>query len=67
MGYEQWGGDVAQLVRASDRHAPYPGLIPRCGKGFFSQSTFSEAPFTCVCTPRVQSHALTSVCMLKVL
>ena len=29
------GGDVAQLVRASDRHADDVGLIPRCGEGFF--------------------------------
>ena len=32
------GGDVAQLVRASDRHAADAGSIPLCGKGFFSQS-----------------------------
>ena len=30
--------DVAQLVRASDRHATDAGSIPRCGKGFFSMS-----------------------------
>ena len=31
-------GDVVHLVRASDRHAAGAGSIPRCGKGFFSQS-----------------------------
>ena len=36
-----WGGDVAQLVRASDRHAADAGSNPRCGKGFFSQSQLS--------------------------
>ena len=35
------GGDVAQLVRASDRHAADAGSIPLCGKGFFSQSQLS--------------------------
>ena len=29
-------GDVAQLVRESNRHAADAGSIPRCGKGFFS-------------------------------
>ena len=33
-----WGGDVSQLVRASDCHAADTGLISWCGKGFFSQS-----------------------------
>ena len=36
-----WGWNVAQLVRASDRHAAGAGSIPRCGKGFFSQSQLS--------------------------
>ena len=35
------GGDVAQLFRASDRHASDAGSIPRCGKEFFSQSQLS--------------------------
>ena len=35
------GGDVAQSVRASDRHAADAGSIPRCGKGFFSLSQLS--------------------------
>ena len=60
------GGDVAQLVRASDRHAADAGSIPQCGKGFFlPESTFSTDSLTCVRTFRVQSHALTSVRTLK--
>ena len=60
-------GDVAQLVRASDRHAADAGSIPRCGKGFFSQSQFSVQTLLRVSVhPRVQSHALTSVNMLKI-
>ena len=43
--------DVAQLVRAADRHAADAGSIPRCGKEFFSQSTFSANSLTCVRTP----------------
>ena len=35
------GWDVAQLVRASDRHAADAGSIPRCGKGFSSPSQLS--------------------------
>ena len=34
-------GDVAQLVRASDRHAADAGSIPWCGKGFFFKSQLS--------------------------
>ena len=34
-------GDVAQLVRASDRQFADAGSILRCGKGFFSQSPLS--------------------------
>ena len=36
-----WGGDVGQLVKASDHQAADAGLISPCGKGFFSQSQFS--------------------------
>ena len=44
------GGGVAQLVRASDRHAADAGSIPRCGKGFFSQCRLSYVcPYTRVC------------------
>ena len=68
---ESWclgGGDVAQLVRASDRHATDAGSIPRCGKGFFSQSHLSVQTLLRVSLhPRVQSHALTYVCTLKIL
>ena len=61
-------GDVAQLVRASDRHAAESGSIPRCGKGFFSQSHLSMQTLLRVSVhPRVQLHALTSVRTLKIL
>ena len=40
LNLRQRGGDVAQLVRASDRHAD-AGLIPQCSEGFFSQSQLS--------------------------
>ena len=48
------GGGVAQLVRASDRHAADAGSIPRCGKGCFSQSQLSvqtllRCPYIPVC------------------
>ena len=62
------GGDVAQLVRASDRHAADAGSIPRCGQGIFlPESTFSADSLTMSIHPRVQSHALTSVRTLKIL
>ena len=65
---EPWGGDVAQLVEASDRHAADAGSIPRCGKGFFSQSQLSVQTLLRVSLhPRVQSHALTAVHTLKIL
>ena len=61
-------GDVAQLVRAWDRHADDAGSIPRCGKGFFSQSPLSVQTLLLVSVhPCVQSHALTSVRTLKIL
>ena len=49
------GGDVAQLVRASDRHAADAGSIPPCSKGFFSQGQLSvqtllRCPYTPVCS-----------------
>ena len=48
------GGNAAQLVRASNHHAADAGSIPRCGKGFFSQSQLSvqtllRCPYTPVC------------------
>ena len=51
------GGDVAQLVRASDRHAADAGSIPRWGKGFFSQSQLSVQTLLRVSVqPRVKTH-----------
>ena len=60
-----WGGDVDQLVESdilytlfgritSDRHAADTCSIPRCGKGFFSQSkllvqTLLQCPYTPMC------------------
>ena len=38
-----WG--CSSVGRASDRHAADAGLIPRCGKGFFSQSQLSVWAF----------------------
>ena len=59
---ENGDGDIAQLVRAPDRHAADAGSIPRCGEGFFSQSQLSVQTLLRVSVhPRVQSHALTSV------
>ena len=57
------GGDVAQLVRASDRHTADAVSIPRCGKGFFSQSQLSmqtvlRRPYTPVCN-RMHLHLCT--------
>ena len=44
-----WG--CSSLGRASDRHATDAGSIPRCGKGFFSQSQLSVQTLTCVRVP----------------
>ena len=54
-------GDVGLSV---DWHATDAGLIPRCGKGFFSQSSFSAGSYVYLC---VQSHTLTSVHPLQIL
>ena len=44
------GGDVAQLVRASDRHAADAGSIPQMRQEIFlPESTFSADSFTCRC------------------
>ena len=44
--------NVAQLVRAMDRHYIDAGLIPWCGKGFFSQSQLSvQTLLQCLYTP----------------
>ena len=54
------GGDVPQNGRALDRHAADAGSIPRCGKGFFSQSQLSvQTLFRCLYTSvrnRVHLH-----------
>ena len=60
------GRGCSSVIRASDRHAAEAGSIPRCGEGFFSQSQLSvQTLLPCPHSPRVQSHALTSVCELK--
>ena len=48
--------------RASDQHAVDTGPIPQSGKGFFSADSLTVSVH-----PRVQSHAFTSVGMLKIL
>ena len=58
------GEECRSVGRASDQHAAEAGLSPWCGKGFLSQSQLSmqtllRSPYS----PRVQSHALTSVRM----
>ena len=61
-----WGGDVAQLVRASDRHAADAGSIPQCGKGFFPPIVNFQCrlsymcPYTPVCN-RIQGN---NICAL---
>ena len=53
-----WG--CSSVGRASDQHAAEASLIPRCGKGFFSQSQLSvqtllRCPYTPVCN-RMHLH-----------
>ena len=67
MGWDGMGWDVAQLVRASGRHAADAGSIPRCGKGFFSRGQLSVQTLSVSVQPRVQLHALTSVRTIKIL
>ena len=51
---------------ALDSNTADAGSIPRCGKGFSPpESTFSADSLTVSILPRVQSHVLTSVCVLK--
>ena len=52
------GGEVAEWVRALDRHTTEAGSIPRCGKGFFSQSQLSY----CVRTALVCNHMHEHLC-----
>ena len=59
-----WG--CSSVGRASDRWAADAGSIPRCGKGFFSQSQLSmQTLLRCPYTQSVQSNVLTSVLTLK--
>ena len=55
----QHRGDVAQLVRASDRHVADAGSIPQRGKGFFFQSQLSVRTLPCLFVhPRVQDACI---------
>ena len=65
----QWGGGgCSSLGRASDRHsADDAGPIPPCGKLFFFQSQLSVQTLTVPTHPRVQSHALSSASMVKLM
>ena len=61
-----WG--CSSVGRELDHHAADTGSIPRCGKGFFSQSQLSAQTLLSVSANcRVQSHTLTSVHTLKIL
>ena len=45
----------------------FAGSSPRCGKGFLSQGQLPVRTFLrCPYSPRVQSHASTSACTLKI-
>ena len=65
--YTQMGWGCSSVGRASDRHVSDAGLIPQCGKGFFSQSQLSVETLMVSIHPCVQSHTFTSVYMLKIL
>ena len=56
------GRGCSSVGRASDRHADDAGSIPRCGKGFFSQSTFSADSLTCVRNSPVCNHVHQHLC-----
>ena len=58
------GRGYSSVGTASDQHAADTGSIPRCGKGFFFQTTFSADSPTVSVQPHVQLHTLTSVCTL---
>ena len=69
---QTWDGDVAQLVRAWDRHAGDVGSIPRCGEGFSSRSQLSVwALLRClystkgISTPFVSSTEVTTFSFLS--
>ena len=57
------GGDVAQLVTASDRYVAYVGLIPQCGKGFFSRSQVSVQTVLRVSYTPVCNHMHLHLCV----
>ena len=48
---DQMGGDVAQLLRASDCHTADAGSIPWCGKDSLPRVNFSCTFFQCLYTP----------------
>ena len=57
----------SSVGRAWNQHAAEAGSIPWCTTGFFSPSQLSEQThFWRPYNPRVQSHALTSVCTLMI-
>ena len=58
------GGDslVGRAADCKARRSTDAGSSPRCSKGFFSQSQFYGV---CMYSPRVQSHASTSVRKLQ--
>ena len=61
------GQGCSSVGRASDWHATEAGLIPQRGKGSFSWSQLSlQTLLQCSYSPRVQSHALTPVRVLKI-
>ena len=53
------GGDVAQLVRASDRHAADASLIPSAARDFSPRVNFQCRLLRVSIHPCVKSHALT--------
>ena len=63
------GGDVAQLVRASDQHATDDRFFnsPVRQGIFLAESTFSADSLTVSVHPHVWSRVLTSVHMWKIL
>ena len=48
---QDYGRGCSSVGRASDRHVADAGSIPRCGKGFFSQSQLSVQTLLHVRTP----------------
>ena len=63
--WARWG--CSSVGKASDRRVADAASIPRCRKGFFSQSQLSvQTLFRCPYTPRVQSHAFTYMRTLKI-